>query len=218
MTAPVPAVDTRPLTARSVNTRVLGGLLLVFGSGWLLQQTGVPLPWTAIFSLVLVALGLALVVTSRRRANAVPLIILGAVLTVGLAIGSSDIHFRGGFGEKTFAPHSIAQTTRFDHVAGDVTLDLRNTEWTSENPDVRAEITFGRMLVKVPSNVGVLVDVHVSFGEATIFGQRHEFKRSRDRLTAVKSPNYDGAEKKLHLVLKAFAGEIDVQVINDNGK
>jgi predicted membrane protein len=215
MTAPVPAADTRPLTARSVNTRVLGGLLLVFGSGWLLQQTGVALPWTAIVSLVLVALGLALVVTSRRRANAVPLIILGAVLTVGLAIGSSDIHFRGGFGEKTFAPQQITRTASFNHFAGDVTLDLRNTVFTEGVVDVDAEVTFGKMVVRLPSDAEVEVDADIRYGEATVFGDRQEFHHGRDHLHIVTS-GYAAATRKLHLDLHTYAGEI--QVIRDNGK
>jgi predicted membrane protein len=217
MTAPVPATDARPLTARSVNTRVVGGMLLVFGSGWLLQQTGVALPWTAIVSLVLVSLGLAMIITSRSRATSVPLILVGAALTVGLAIGASDIRFRGGIGERTFNPPSITRDARFDHFIGDVTIDLRHTDFTKDNARFRGEVTFGKMVVRLPAGVGFDVDVDVQWGEATVFGERHEFKRGRAPAAHVRSSNYDTADQQVHLKLRSFAGEIQVYQDADSG-
>ena len=129
MTAPVSTTDTRPDSRpSSLNTRVLGGLLLVFGTGWMLKQAGViDLPWSAVVSVVLIALGLALVVTARSRARTVPLVVLGAVLTVGLAVGSSNIGLRGGFGERVVRPTALTATQRYRLGFGELQIDLRET-------------------------------------------------------------------------------------------
>jgi uncharacterized protein YceK len=210
MTAPVPATDARPRSAQSsLNTRVLGGLLLVFGSGWMLKQAGVlDLPWSAVVSTILIALGLALVVTARSGARTVPLVLLGAALTVGLAIGSSNIDVRGGFGERVLHPPVLTSSQRYRLGFGELQLDLRKTEIQPGLSVVRADISAGHLLVRVPKGVGVKVDVRAQFGSANVFGKQLDIHgHASDTVT---TEGFDTAERQIHLVLKAGFGQIDV--------
>jgi len=210
MTAPVSTTDARPQSRpSSVNSRVLGGLLLVFGSGWMLKQAGVlDLPWSAVASIVLIALGLALVITSRSRVRTVPLVLLGAAMTVGLAIGSSNIELRGGFGQRVLRPAAITSSSRFRLAFGELQVDLRSTELRAGETVVRADITGGRLLVRVPKGVGVKVDVKAQFGSANVFGKQLDIHgHASDRVT---TDGYDNAERQVHLVLHAGFGQIDV--------
>jgi predicted membrane protein len=211
MTAPVPATAARPPAPRSsVNTRVLGGLLLVFGSGWMLKAAGIlDIPWSAIVSLVLIALGLALIVTFRSRARTVPLLALGAALTVGLTIGTSNIGLRGGFGQRTLTGQAVlaapVQTLGF----GELLLDLRNVDLPEgQTTTIRAHVGFGQLQVRVPNGVELRVDAQAKFGAANVFGSSLDVHgQGKDsRSTA----GYDKATTRLRLILSVGGGEIDV--------
>jgi len=147
MTVPAP-VASRP-TRSSPNTRVLGGLLLVFGSSWMLKQAGIiDVPWSAVFSLVLIALGAALIVTSRRKVRTIPLILLGAALTAGLALGSADLGVRGGFGQRELhGPDVLANTRSFRLGVGELDLDLRQVEVPAgRTTTVHAQVSVGHQI------------------------------------------------------------------------
>ncbi len=208
MTAPVSATAPRPATP--VNTRVLGGLLLVFGTGWLAKQTGiVDMPWSAVASLVLVALGLAMVATARSRARTVPLMLLGVALTAGLAIGSSNIDVKGGFGDRTFTPTSLTDVERYSLGFGSLTVDLGRTPLPEgEVTTIRAEVGFGHLLVKVPSGVAVRVEATTKFGNAVVFGQSLNMHGKAADTT--ETEDYAKAATKLRLILKVGFGQIDV--------
>jgi hypothetical protein len=214
MTAPVSTTDARPQSRppsrpSSVNTRVLGGLLLVFGSGWMLKQAGViDLPWSAVASIVLIALGLALVVTSRSRVRTVPLVLVGAALTIGLAVGSSNIGVRGGFGERIVRPTELTAAARYELAFGELQVDLRSTALSRHETTVRASVSGGRLLVRVPKGVEVKVDVDARFGSATVLGKRLDIHGNASDTVTTK--DYDTAARKLHLILHAGFGQIDV--------
>jgi predicted membrane protein len=209
MTAPVPAAAARPAPTSSLNTRLFGGLLLVFGTGWMLKAAGVvDLPWTAVFSLVLIALGLALVITARSRVRTVPLIMLGAILTAGLAVGSSNINFKGGIGEQVLRPTTVGTARSYRLFVGEMVLDLRHTAFTESVTTINADVGVGHLQVRVPDGIGVLVDVDANVGNAVVFGDRlNVHGRSSDRR---QTEGYDTAAQKLHLVLHIGAGQIDV--------
>lgn len=204
MTAPVPATSAR---LSSTNTRVLGGLLLVFGTGWMLKQSGVvDIPWTGVVSLVLIALGLAMVVTARTRARSMPLIALGAVLTIGLTIGSSDIGIKGGIGDPVHRPTALTGDREYRLGIGDMTIDLSGVQLSRPVTTIRGSQSIGHMLVKVPAGTAVRIDARTSLGSTKIFGNDGR-GRDRQRFT---SDNYAGAANQLHLVLDLFLGEIEV--------
>lgn len=221
MTAPAPATAARPTptasrsrppAAPSINNRVLGGLLLVFGTGWLLKQTGVlDVPWTAVVSMVLVALGLAMIATSRTRGRirTVPLIVLGLVLTAGLAVGSSNIDIKGGVGDRTFAPTALVDKQRYHLGIGDMTLDLRRANLADGLNTVTADVGLGHLLVLVPRGVDFRVEVATKLGNAVVLGRQLDIHgRAHD---SSQTPGFDTASRRLRLVLKAGVGQIDVK-------
>lgn len=208
MTAPVPTA-ARPPAATSVNSRVLGGTLLVFGTGWLLKQTGViDVPWAAVVSLVLVALGLAMVATSRTRARTVPLMLLGLALTAGLAVGSSNIDVKGGVGDRTFTPTVLAANNRYHLGIGDMTIDLRHVDIPNGETTITADVGVGHLLVRVPAQAALRVDVSTNLGNAIVLGRQLNIHgRAKD---SSRTPDYDSQPQRLRLVLKAGVGQIDV--------
>jgi predicted membrane protein len=212
MTAPAPAVPARPSStstrASSTNTRVLGGLLLVFGSGWMLKQAGiVDLPWSAVVSIVLIALGLAMVVTARSRARTVPLILLGAALSVGLAVSSSDIGIRGGIGERVYRPTELTRRT-YQVGVGDLTIDL--TRALPEGREtIRGKVGVGHMLVIVPPGMAFRAEIDARFGSAKVQGRQLDVHgRASD---SFETPGYATAEDRVLLLLDIGAGEIEVE-------
>ena len=206
MTAPVPTA-ARPTT--SVNSRVLGGVLLVFGTSWLLKQTGViDMPWSAVTSLALVALGLAMVATSRTRARTVPLMMLGIALTAGLAIGSSNIDVKGGVGDRTFTPPTLTSSERYHLGIGDMTVDLRHTALSDGETVVRADVGLGQLVVRVPAESALRVEVSTKLGNAVVFGrQLNVHGRAQD---SSRTPGYDQQPRRLRLILKVGVGQISV--------
>jgi hypothetical protein len=211
MTAPVPAAAARPPDRSSaVNRRVVGGLLLVFGSGWMLKEAGVvDLPWSAVVSLVLVALGLALVITARTRARTVPLMILGAVLTAGLAVSSSNIHIRGGVGQRVARISVLSSNRSYNLGVGDLVVDLRHAVISNPNATIDAEVGVGHILVRVPEGVAVKVEADARFGSARVFRERLDVHgQAHDTYT---DEGFDDAPQKVTLNLHVGVGQIDVE-------
>jgi len=206
MTAPVPAASARP---SSTNTRVLGGLLLVFGTGWMFKQTGViDLPWSAVVSIVLIALGLAMVVTARTRARSMPLIALGAVLTVGLAVGSSNISVRGGIGDRSFHPTVLTGDKTYRLGVGELTLDLTQTALHDGENSVRVNLAVGQILIRVPTGAALRVEADARLGSAEVLGNNLDIHgRASDVYT---SPGYDTAPQKLNIKATVGVGKIEV--------
>jgi predicted membrane protein len=209
MAAPATSA-ARPASPSATNTRVLGGLLLVFGSAWLAKQTGVvDMPWSAVTSLVLVALGLAMVATARSKARTVPLMLVGIALTAGLAVGSSNIDIKGGIGDQTFAPHSLVTNPRPYHLGiGDMTIDLRTTALREGTTTLKADVGIGRVVVRVPDGVAMRIDVDAKWGNAEVFGDKLGVHgHGRDSST---TEGYDKATQRLHLILRVGMGQIEV--------
>ena len=183
--------------------------MLVFGSGWMLKQTGViDLPWSAVASIVLIALGLAMVVTARSRARSMPLILLGAALTAGLAFGSSNISIRGGIGDRTFHPTVLTANHTYRLGVGDMTLDLRSTALNQGENIVRANVSVGHLLVRVPEGVALRVDADARLGSAEVLGDKLDIHGHQ--ADTYMTPGYDKAAQQLKLDLSVGVGQIEV--------
>ena len=73
---------------------------------------------------------------------------------------------------------------------------------------MRADVSGGRLVVRVPKNVGVKVDVKAQFGSANVFGKQLDIHgHASDTVT---TEGYEKAERQVHLVLHAGFGQIDV--------
>jgi cell wall-active antibiotic response 4TMS protein YvqF len=206
MTAPA---TTRPAAVDRVNSRVLGAMLLVFGSGWLFQQVGIiDLPWTAIVSLVLFTLGIGMIMTSRRRARTVPLVLVGVALTLGLAVGTSGIDIKGGVGQRTVTPPALSVKNTYRLGIGELVLDLRHVRFDPHNTRVSATVGVGHLVVRVPAGVAVKAAVRTNLGNAAVFGQNSDV-HGQGQHTYVDA-DYDNAPHQVDLDLRVGVGQIDV--------
>lgn len=89
---------------------VFGLILIVIGVSRLIAVTDLPeVRWTAVLSVVLALVGLALLVEARRGMNG-GLIATGLVLTGVLAVAASTpgLNWDSGFGDRTERPASVA--------------------------------------------------------------------------------------------------------------
>jgi len=209
MTAPARPTERLPASPSSLNTRVLGGLLLVFGSGWMLKEAGVlDIPWSAVFSIVLVALGLALLVTARSRVRTIPLVVLGAILTAGLAVGSANIGITGGVGERVLRPVTLTRSPHYRLGIGELQVDLRRAAIGEGDTRITADVGVGHLSVRVPEGLAVRVEVDTNMGNAVVFGDRLDVHGKAGDST--ETEGYRDASRRLLLVLHVGVGQIDV--------
>ena len=96
---PAPADRHGPAAA----TVLVGALLVLVGIGWLLDASGVEVPWRAVLPAALIAVGLACVAGAfRGRQHA--LMVVGVALTVVLSLaaaGDWDLDVPWGAGSAT---------------------------------------------------------------------------------------------------------------------
>jgi hypothetical protein len=164
---------------RSGDGQVLGGLLVIVGVGWMLQQSGVvDVGAEALLSCLLIALGLGLVFTARRAGGG-KLIVLGVILTVILAGSSSAPKFdtRGwgafdGFGDKTLRPLTLPESGFVQRQGvGSLKVDLRHIASYTGTRNVALGLNAGELVVRLPAGgPAVKVLAHASAGELHLPG------------------------------------------------
>jgi hypothetical protein len=165
-----PASAPPPGPRLHLDRLVLGLLLAAGGTGWLLDDRGVAVPWHAAPAAAVVLVGLALLVSlvgGRGRGN---LVSLGIVLLVpALAIGIGAQRFAGPVGEVVVAPGAEPWPAPTRLAAGTVTVDLTRAPLP---PDGRLEVAVGagRVDVRVPAGQ-VRVETTVVMGTVTVDGE-----------------------------------------------
>jgi hypothetical protein len=146
---------------------VLGVLLVLVGTGWLLEALGVDVPWDVVFPAVLIANGGMLLFSARSGADQVGLIVAGVVLTVLLLAGTAiDVPFGGGVGDRTVHPTGVAVEPEYERGIGALTLDLTDVDFDAIDApfDLRARVGIGELLVVVPDGAAIRVDTHAGLG------------------------------------------------------
>ena len=161
--------------AGNADSRVLGVLLVVFGTGWILRQADVlDISWPSILATVLVALGVGMVVTARSAGGG-GLVVVGLVLTVVLASATAvDVKLlRRGAGERSYVPTTAADLDDpFQLGVGSMTVDLRDVDPTDlRGEDVRVQVGMGELIVLLPpeSEVPVRIVAEARAGEIDLF-------------------------------------------------
>jgi hypothetical protein len=135
--------------------------------------------------------GVALVLSAWfGRARGLIALGLPLVLVVG-AFSVIDVPLDGGIGDPTYHPRTVAGLHReYTLAIGNLSVDLRDVDFSGTRRRVHAQIGLGQLNVTVPSDVRVVVDGHVRLGSVTAFG--------RDRHTCCPSD--------VHLVRRGRAG------------
>jgi hypothetical protein len=150
----------------------VSALLVLVGVAWLLDVTGVVEPdLGVVIASALVLVGAVLVV-SAWFGRARSLIALGVPLfLVVAALGVVDVPLRGGVGDPSYTPHTIAGVhSKYELAIGDLTVDLRNVDFAGHRRAVRASLGIGQLNLVVPAGVRVVLDAHAGVGSVTAFG------------------------------------------------
>lgn len=194
----------------AVGTILLGGIIALFGLLWLLDSTGaINSPWHAVLPGTLIITGLALVASSRDGSHP-GLIVLGAVLTVVLAVSSTvNIPLSGGIGERIHEPVTTAELQpKYDLAIGQQVIDLRAIDFPSGTTAIEARVGIGELIVRVPPDIELQIDFRVGVGDADVLDiTRSGVGSDGDYAT----PGYATAQRRLTLDLSVGVGSLKVR-------
>ena len=130
---------------------------------------------------------------------------LVAAGALGILAASSDIPFRGGIGDRSWAPSSVQEVHRSYRLAvGDMDLDLSGIAVPEGVTTVDASAVVGNLVVRVPRDVAVSVDAHAGAGQVSVFGSSDEGRDARRSISVVS---------RRHLVVTAEVGVGEVEVV-----
>jgi hypothetical protein len=163
----------------AVGRLVLGLALVLLGLGWLLDATGATkLDWGLVWPAVLILVGVALAVAAWQGRARGGLVVFGIVLTVLLVLGTAQLPFTGGVGDRVERPSSLGEIPRrYELAVGRLTVDLGRLRWSAaETPGsvrVRAAVGMGELLVLVGGGFPcVSVRARSGLGDVVVFGER----------------------------------------------
>lgn len=198
---------------RRTNQQVLGAVLLAIGGNWLLAEFGLfTFGWPGLFAVALMTLGMAMLGTAKAGRTK-PLIALGIVLTIGLAMSSGvGGPVRGPFvGDQLAAPSSFSQVRdSYEHNVGDMTLDLRRVDFEPVLKSVDVTLVVGNLEVVLPQGVAVDVAAEIGgIGDISLFGQESGGFNAEDQFT---DEGWETAESRLDLDL-TVKGIGDITVV-----
>lgn len=204
-----------PREGGSPTTRlVVGALLVVAGLIWLLDSIGaIDFPLRAILPIALVLTGVALVVGSRGGPRP-GLIVLGALLTAALTLGSIVLP-RGpvrseGVGQRAETPVAASELRRdYRLAAGELVLDLRRLDDLRGKRETRARVGMGRLVVLVPEDLAIRVEARAGMGRVEVFGREASGAFGVEQM-AVREGS--GTRGRLELRLSVGMGEVEVQL------
>ncbi|MGH8892126.1 MAG: PspC domain-containing protein [Actinomycetes bacterium] len=161
-------------------------------------------------ALAVVATGL-LVGAYAGRARG--LIVLGIVLSVVTsAVAASDDHFRGGVGERRWAPTTATAAERpFRLGVGDAELDLTGLP-SGSRVDVQARLGVGELHVIVPLDSRVVVQGDVGAGTMRLFdGDPLDGTDLHDSVTSIGPPGVSPSGTQITIDAEVGLGELEVR-------
>ena len=205
-TEPAPADRHGPAAA----TLLVGALLVLVGIGWLLDASGVEVPWRAVLPAALIAVGLACVAGAfRGRQHA--LMVVGVALTVVLSLAAAadwdlDVPWGGGVGDRTERPTTPADLTGYELGVGNLVVDLRQLQVPPGTTAVEARVGIGELVVEVPQGVSVQVVASSGLGQVQVFGDEDGGIASR-----IDASSEQGGDRRLELDARVGLGEVRVE-------
>ncbi|GGM17493.1 PspC domain-containing protein [Dactylosporangium sucinum] len=215
--APLPPKPPKPPKEKSKLGRITFSLIcLSLGVLAVLEVSVADFKVSTFFAvpLAIVALGL---VTGAWLGRARVLILLGALLSIALAISTASTsgpHVPRSVADINLRPTEVSQlddsyVTDLGNIRADLSaLDFTTTATTGQPVDLSLRVKYGNLQVILPPNVDVTVDVRVSGGDCKVFGQDcGGFNQTKEFANA----GLDGAGGgKLHLDLSLDYGNLEV--------
>jgi hypothetical protein len=212
-TEPLPPAGPAPPADRhgpAAATVLVGALLVLVGIGWLLDASGVEVPWRAVLPAALIAVGLACVAGAfRGRQHA--LMVVGVALTVVLSLAAAadwdlDVPWGGGVGDRTERPTTPADLTGYELGVGNLVVDLRQLQVPPGTTAVEARVGIGELVVEVPQGVSVQVVASSGLGQVQVFGDEDGGIASR-----IDASSEQGGDRRLELDARVGLGQVRVE-------
>jgi Cell wall-active antibiotics response 4TMS YvqF len=209
-TEPIPPAAPADQRGPATATVLVGALLVLVGIGWLLDATGVEVPWRALLPAALIAVGLACVAGAfRGRQHA--LMAVGVALMVVLSVAAAadwdlDVPLAGGVGDRTERPNTPADLASYELGVGNLVVDLRQLQVPPGTTAVEARLGIGELTVELPAGVSVEVEASSGLGEVQVLGQQEGGFGSRIDTTAEA-----GGDRRLRLDARVGLGQVRVE-------
>jgi hypothetical protein len=149
----------------------LGLVLLGAGALGLLEVVDVvDLSYTTWIGLLLVAIGVAIAVSSVGHGVLVLLGVLVVLAGLPALVVDGDV-LEGGIGEAEEAPQSGTELGPFRQGVGKLTVDLTGPGLPLDGETIEASVGIGELVVLVPFATDASVDARVGIGNAEAFGE-----------------------------------------------
>jgi predicted membrane protein len=195
--------------APAMATVLVGAVLVLVGIAWLLDASGITVPWRALLPAVLIAVGLA-TAAGALQGRQHGLMAVGVALVVVLSVAAAtdwdvDATLAGGVGERREAPSTPADLERYRLGAGDLRLDLRRLQVPPGTTTVEARVGVGELTVEVPDGVSVEVVASTGLGEVQVFGDQQGGFASR-----IDAASEVGGERRLEIDARVGLGQVRV--------
>lgn len=167
-----PRYEPKPKPEPSRLGRLTFGLALIaLGVMGIADMSGLNVPGGAYVAAALAMVGIGLII-GAWYGRARGFIFLGLLLSLLLPAVASGPHIteRSRAGSVMWNPNSIERVSdRYEHRFGEAVLDLSNVDFTGQDKEISADISFGQMRIILPPNVDTEVRTDVSFGDAQVF-------------------------------------------------
>lgn len=184
----------------------LGAILFAAGVLSLLGALDVVnLSYPTWIGLLLIAIGFAIALVPGRHPVLVVLGILVALVGVPALLADEKL-FEGGIGDAVERPETSSELKAFRHGIGKLTVDLTAPDLDLDEVTVEASIGIGELLVLVPEDTDVTLDVHVAVGNAAALGE----SKSGVDVDLVGITGTSGSQE-LGLTLDAGIGDVRVE-------
>lgn len=180
--------------------------LIVFG---LLLLGGTQVAWRGLLEAGLSAVGLGLIIGSRRAGSRRALILTGLVMAVVLlGVWRADVPLQGGMRFTTVTPATPQELTQpFRQTAGTLTIDLTHYRPVpGQTEKLQASIGVGRLVVDVPPFTALQGSAVVGGGQVSIGSADHNGVGLDVALSAPGVPALTPADLRVGL------GTVEVQV------
>jgi Cell wall-active antibiotics response LiaF, C-terminal len=205
-----PLEPARPPSQRgpAAATVLVGALLVLVGVGWLLDASGVEVPWRAVLPAALIAVGLATVAGAFRDRQPA-LLLVGLLLVAVLTVASAadwNLPVGGGVGDRTERPTSPADLRDYRLAIGQLTLDLSGLQVPQGTTTVQARVGVGELAVRLPEGVPVEVDAGSGIGQVQALDREESGVGSR-----LEADSGGFGDRRLVLDLRVGLGEVRVE-------